>query len=69
MDISIKEYIKNNFRNCTKEDLKHSIIESVNDQEEIVLPGLGVLFGILWNNSDPNLQNSILGILENNLKS
>lgn len=69
MDISIKEYIKSNFKNCTEEDLKNSIIESINDQEEIVLPGLGVLFEILWNNSDPTMQDNILNILKDNLKN
>lgn len=69
MDMSIKEYIKNNFKNSTEEDLRSSIEESVNSQEEIVLPGLGVLFEVLWNKSDPSMQNNILSILKNNLQN
>lgn len=69
MDMSIKEYIKNNFKNSTEEDLRSSIEESVNSQEEIVLPGLGVLFEVLWNKSDPSMQNNIFSILKNNLQN
>ena len=32
----------------------------VKDKDEIVLPGLGVLFEILWNNSNDNQKNEIL---------
>lgn len=61
--MNIREYIKNNFK--TIDELKESIEESVNSKDELVLPGLGVLFEILWNNS--NNKDEILNIVFNNM--
>lgn len=57
----------NNFKGASKNDIKESIISSFNDKDEITLPGLGVFFGIVWNNSSLEEQNKILDILKNNL--
>lgn len=67
MNISIKSHIMNNFKGASKNDIKESIISSFNDKDEITLPGLGVFFGIVWNNSSLEEQNKILDILKNNL--
>ena len=66
-NINIRNYIKENFKNCEINDIKESIISSVSDKDEVTLPGLGVLFEILWENSDEELQNKILEILKSNL--
>ena len=68
MNINIRESIKNNFVNSTKEEIKESIIDSLKDQEEIILPGLGVFFEIIWNESNDNFKDEILKILESKLK-
>lgn len=52
MNIDIRVNIKNNFKNSSIDDIKSSIEESIKEQDEITLPGLGVLFEILWENSD-----------------
>ena len=46
--MSIRNYIINNFKNCDKNEIKESIEDSINSDDEVVLPGLGVLFSILW---------------------
>ena len=48
--MDIREHIISNFKNSTIEELKESIIEAINDKDELTLPGLGVLFEILWKN-------------------
>lgn len=63
MNISIREHIKSNFKNTSKNDLRDSIEQSVVEKDEIVLPGMGVLFEILWK-SEKN-QEEILDILWN----
>lgn len=68
MNINIRESIKNNFINSNKEDIKESIVASLNDQDEIILPGLGVFFEIIWSNSNDNFKNEVLEILELSLK-
>jgi small acid-soluble spore protein I (minor) len=52
MNIDIRKNIIENFKDTSAEDLKVSITEAVEDKEEITLPGLGVLFEVLWKNSD-----------------
>lgn len=60
MDINIRESIKNNFKESSIEDIKNSIEDSIKDNEEITLPGLGVFFEILWNNSEQEKKDYIL---------
>ncbi len=60
MNIDIRKNILENFKDAELEDIKESIKEAVKDKDEIVLPGLGVLFEILWNNSNDNQKNEIL---------
>ena len=65
--MSIRDYITNNFKDSSIDDIKSSITSSINDKEEITLPGLGVLFEILWSNCSSKQKEDILGILKNNL--
>lgn len=52
MNIDIRSHIKENFKDSSINDIKNSIEESIKEQDEITLPGLGVLFEILWQNSN-----------------
>lgn len=67
MNISIRDYIKNNFKDSSETEIKDSIISSISEGDEVSLPGLGVLFEILWNNSNNDLQDKILKNLKNGL--
>ena len=66
--MSIKDYILNNFKNDNKESIKEAITESINSNDEVTLPGMGVFMEIIWNNATDDMKNEILTILENNLK-
>ena len=52
MNIDIRKSIINNFKNSGINDIKDSIESSIKDKDEITLPGIGVFFEILWNNSE-----------------
>lgn len=67
MNINIREYIKNNFKDSSMEELQDSILASIESNDEVVLPGLGVLFEILWKKSSNDFQNEILNTLHNNM--
>lgn len=67
MDIDIRKSIINNFKESDIEEIKKSIEESISDKDEITLPGLGVFFEILWNNSDDNKKDYILQTLKKGL--
>ena len=67
MNIDIRKHIINNFKDSTTNDIADSIKSSIETNEEVVLPGLGVLFEILWKNSNDEDKNNILNTLKNNL--
>lgn len=67
MNIDIREYIKNNFKGSSLEELQDSILASIESNDEVVLPGLGVLFEILWKQSSNDFQKEILNTLHSNM--
>lgn len=44
MNLDIRKYIHKNFESTSKEEIKESINSSINEKEEVTLPGLGVFF-------------------------
>ena len=67
MNINIREYIKNNYKNSNSNEIEDSINSSIASQDEVVLPGLGVLFEVLWQNSEEKFKEDILQTLVNNM--
>lgn len=67
MDIDIRKSIINNFKESDIEEIKNSIEESINDGDEITLPGLGVFFEILWKNTDDSNKNYMLETIKKGL--
>lgn len=59
-NIDVRKYIINNFKEDTEEDIEKSITTSIESKSEDPLIGLGVLFELMWNNSNNELKNSIL---------
>ena len=68
MSIDIRESIRNNFKNSSREEMIESIESSITDKEEITLPGLGVFFEILWENSNDEFKDNIINIIQNNIE-
>ena len=64
MNVNIREYIKNNFKDSDLNEIKESIVSSIESNEEVVLPGLGALFELLWNNSDEVMKDQILNTIK-----
>jgi small acid-soluble spore protein I (minor) len=67
MDIDIRKSIINNFKESNVDEIKSAITSSIEDKEEITLPGLGVFFEILWNNSDDTKKDYILQTIKKGL--
>jgi len=68
MNISIRKHVISNFKDVSKDEIKESIDESVKEQDELILPGFGVFFELLWMNSDMKLQEEILTTIEKAIK-
>lgn len=64
----IRSYIINNFKNDKKENLRNAIEGSIEEQDEITLPGMGVFLEVVWQDADKELQDKILDIIMNRLK-
>ena len=69
MDISIKESIINNIKNDDKNSIISLINESIKENDEIVLPGLGVLLSLFWDSLDINDQEKIANIILDKVKT
>lgn len=67
MNIDIRKSVVKNFEGSSITDIKESIETSIKDNEEITLPGLGVFFEILWNNSNNDDKEFILKTIEKGL--
>ena len=63
-NIDVRKYIISNFKDSSIEDIKSSINDSITSGDDDPLIGLGVIFEILWKNSNPTEQEMIL----NNIK-
>lgn len=59
-NIDVRKYIVSNFKDSSVEEIKSSIIDSVSSGEEDPLIGLGVMFELLWNNSNDEEKKMIL---------
>ena len=58
--MDIRNYIRNNLSDCNEMDIRETILSSVNSNDEVVLPGLGVLFEMIWNGSNENQKKTLL---------
>lgn len=64
-DIKIRDYIINNFKNDSVDTIKRAIEESIKEQDEVTLPGMGVFFEIIWQDSSDDFKNKLLEKLKN----
>jgi len=60
MNIDVRKYIINNFKDDDIEDIEKSITTSIDSKSDDPLIGLGVLFEIMWNNSSNDIKDTIL---------
>jgi small acid-soluble spore protein I (minor) len=68
MEASIRHFIKQNFKNATCEELQIAINDAIKTGDEVSLPGLGVLFEVLWQNSDDSFKANASKTISNFLK-
>lgn len=64
MDISIREHILNNFKGDDLPVLRSAIEESIQEKDEVTLPGMGVFLEIIWQGADEELKNKMVEIIK-----
>jgi len=66
MSLNLRQAIVQRIHNKSNEEL-YSVIEDSIDSDERVLPGLGVLFEIIWKYSEKSAQNQMVNTLKEHL--
>lgn len=68
MNLDIRSHIINNFKGDDINVLRDAIEESIKNNDEITLPGMGVFFELVWQKADDDTKEKILTILEDCVK-
>lgn len=68
MNLNLRNAILHNVTGNTQEQLQDTIVDAIQTGEEKMLPGLGVLFEVIWKNSSKQEQQEMLQALEGGLK-
>lgn len=64
MNLDLRKAILNNIKENSRDQLESTIVDAIQDGEEKLLPGLGVLFELIWKQSDDNEKLEMLEALE-----
>jgi len=67
-NIKIKDYIINNFKDDNQDTLRNAIEQSISENDEVGLPGMGVFLSLIWNGSDEDIKKRMLDTLYNELQ-
>lgn len=67
INLDLRQAIINNVRNNTKEEMKDVINDSVGNDEK-TLPGLGVLFELIWQEISAEEQSRLVDALHSKLQ-
>lgn len=68
MDLNLRHAIISNVSGNDQSQLEDTIVDAIQNGEEKMLPGLGVLFEVIWQNSNEDEKTEMLTILEEGLK-
>jgi len=68
MDLNLRKAILQNIKENSRDELEMTIVDAIQDGEEKLLPGLGVLFELIWKQSDENEKLEMLEALEKGIK-
>ncbi len=68
MNLDIRSHIINNFKGDNVQVLREAIEESIKNNDEITLPGMGVFFELVWQKADDKMKEKMLKILEDCVK-
>jgi small acid-soluble spore protein I (minor) len=68
MNLNLRNAVIHNVSNNSQEQLEDTIIDAIKSGEEKMLPGLGVLFEVIWQNSSEAEKKEMLNTLESGLK-
>ncbi|MBA9025825.1 MULTISPECIES: small acid-soluble spore protein SspI [Bacillaceae] len=68
MNLNLRNAIIHNVSGNTQDQLEDTIVDAIQNGEEKMLPGLGVLFEIIWQHASEQERTEMLQALESGLK-
>jgi small acid-soluble spore protein I (minor) len=68
MNLNLRNAIIHNVSGNSQDQLEDTIVDAIQNGEEKMLPGLGVLFEVIWQNSSEQDKKEMLQTLESGLK-
>ena len=68
MNLNLRNAVISNVAGNTQDELKDTIVDAIEAGEEKMLPGLGVLFEVIWQNASEEEKQEMLDALESGLK-
>ncbi|AVQ99577.1 small acid-soluble spore protein SspI [Oceanobacillus sp. M65] len=68
MDLNLRKAILTNIATNDQSQLEATIVDAIQDGEEKMLPGLGVLFELIWKASDEQEKQEMIDALEQGVK-
>lgn len=68
MDLDLRKAILTNIATNNLEQFEATIVDAIETGEENVLPGLGYLFELIWEQSDEQTKMDMLQLLERGVK-
>ncbi len=63
MDINIRRAVLHNLASNDKSQLRDTIVDAIQDGQEKMLPGLGVLMEVIWQQSDESAREQMINNL------
>lgn len=67
MNFDIRGAVINNIHNMNEQELQELVVDSIQRGEEKLLPGLGVLFEVIWQNSSSSDREEMIDTLRQSL--
>ncbi|MDX8363982.1 MULTISPECIES: small acid-soluble spore protein SspI [Bacillaceae] len=68
MNLNLRQAILTNVSGNSQQELENTIVDAIQRGEEKMLPGLGVLFEVIWENATEEEKHEMLQTLEDGLK-
>lgn len=68
MNLNLRNAVITNVTGNSQSELQDTIVDAIQSGEEKMLPGLGVLFEVIWQNASADEKQEMLTTLEQGLK-
>lgn len=68
MNLNLRNAIRQNVTGNSQDELRETIVDAIQNGEEKMLPGLGVLFEVIWQNASEEDRVEMLELLESGLR-